>query len=171
MKTEARSFLADERQRFVSYVRGLLQNSSDLDAEDIVHDVFIKLMERRELPAPELFGAYVYRSLRNRVIDQIRARKPAAKEDIEELADKNSDIVRSLQTAQGRKALFTCLGELNEIERKMIIANEFEGIPFKDLSAELEMPVNTLLSHKARGLRKLKQLTTELLTTELQSND
>jgi RNA polymerase sigma factor (sigma-70 family) len=62
-----------------------------------------------------------------------------------------------LQTSQGREPLFTALERLSDMERDVVIAHEFEGIPFKELSIRLDVPQNTLLSHKSRAIKKLKQ--------------
>jgi RNA polymerase sigma factor (sigma-70 family) len=62
---------------------------------------------------------------------------------------------------EGRRVLFDALDRLSEIERRVIIAHEFEGIPFKVMAHDLGIPQNTLLSHKARGLRKLGRYLTK----------
>ena len=72
-----RSFIKSERQRLVYYVRSLLTETADMDAEDVVHDVLAKILERADPTTPlENLAAYVYRSLKNRVIDYIRTKKP-----------------------------------------------------------------------------------------------
>ncbi|MFP6834543.1 MAG: sigma factor, partial [Pseudomonadales bacterium] len=62
-----RSFVETERLRLVHYVRSLLRGTAELDAEDVVHDVLVSVLERADLPAPEFLAAYVFRALRNRV--------------------------------------------------------------------------------------------------------
>ena len=52
--------------------------------------------------------------------------------------------------------LFSALDSLKEIERTIIVAHELEGVPFKELAVLLQMPQNTLLSHKSRGMKKLR---------------
>ena len=166
-----RSFVADQRQRFVAYVRSLMTETAELDAEDIVHDVFVKLIERKETAlSVDNLVAYVYRSLKNRVIDLARTKKPTVSIDaqigdsagtfVELLKDAAPGALEMLQSIEGRRALFEALERLSEMERRVIIAHEFEGIPFKALAGELGVPLNTLLSHKARGLRKLSRYLT-----------
>jgi DNA-directed RNA polymerase specialized sigma24 family protein len=53
--------------------------------------------------------------------------------------------------------LFEALGTLSEIERKVIVAHEFEGVSFRELTLALNIPQNTLLSHKSRAMKKLKE--------------
>lgn len=162
------SFINKERQRLISYVRSLLKETAALDAEDVVHDVLLKLLEKADLIVPEdNLAAYVYRSLKNRVIDHSRTQKPTVSldEGPDEHGGKLVDVLHDdfrpdglevLQTQRGREQLFEALQVLGEMERKVIIAHEFEGISFKELSRQWQVPQNTLLSHKARGLKKLR---------------
>ena len=43
------------------------------------------------------------------------------------------------------------------MEEEVIIAHKLEGVPFKELSQIWEIPQNTLLSHKARAMNKLRK--------------
>jgi RNA polymerase sigma factor (sigma-70 family) len=161
------AFIRSERKRLIHYVRSLLRGAADMDAEDVVQDVLTKMLERPDASA-ELgnLTSYVYRSVRNRVIDLGRTRKATVSLDAdpdgdhglaEVLADTKPDALGLLQTEQGERALFAALDTLSEIERRVVIAHEFEGVAYRELSATLNIPLNTLLSHKSRALKKLKE--------------
>jgi len=162
---DVRAFIRNERHKLVSYVASLLSGPVRMDAEDLVHDVLISILERSDRLAPEYLAAYVYRALRNRVIDHARVRKPTVSLDEPEGEGSVLELLRSvdpnpmelLQTSQGREQLFTALATLSDVERDVVIAHEFEGIPFKELSIRLDVPQNTLLSHKSRAIKKLKR--------------
>ncbi len=164
---DVRSFFQSERERFIYYVRSLLKGTAKMDAEDVVHDVLIKILERADLPAPDFLAAYIYRSLRNRAIDYVRTRKPTLSLDAESdegggklidlLEDLKPNALEVLQTQEGKEQLFEALEVLNETEREVIIAHELEGVPFKELSQMWSVPLNTLLSHKSRAMMKLKK--------------
>jgi RNA polymerase sigma-70 factor (ECF subfamily) len=161
-----RSFIADERQKLIRYVRSLLRETAEMDAEDVVHDVLVSILERTDRPSPDYLAAYIYRSLKNRVIDQMRTRKPALSLDsesdgggklVELLQDRNPNALEILQTQEGKEELFEALEGLSEMEREVVIAHEFEGVPFKELSEIWNVPQNTLLSHKSRAMKKLRK--------------
>jgi RNA polymerase sigma factor (sigma-70 family) len=160
-------FIRNERQKLVSYVGSMLGGPARIDAEDLVHDVLISILERSDRLAPEYLATYVYRALRNRVIDHGRTRKPTISLDTETVDGNGTllDLLRgnspnpmdAVQTEEGRRRLFEALEILNEMEREVVIAHEFEGTPFKELSQRWDVPQNTLLSHKSRALKKLKR--------------
>lgn len=162
---DVRSFVASERQKFVNYVRSVLKDTSEMDAEDVVHDVLLKVLERHDLPAADFLAAYVFRSLKNRVIDGVRTSKPKVSLEVDTgrgklidlLQDRNPNALEELQTEEGKAALFVALEELSQMERDVIISHELEGISFRELSEMWNIPLNTLLSHKSRAMKKLKQ--------------
>jgi len=161
------AFIKRERQRLVGFVRALLRDASEIDAEDVVHDVLVRLLGKPNLELPlDRMSAYVYRSLQNRVVDHFRSRGRHVSLDeetedargglIDVLQDVKPDALEILQSEQGRQGLFEGLDSLSPIEREVVIAHELEGVSFKELASRWNMPVNTLLSHKARGMKKLK---------------
>ena len=163
---DLRSLTTSERKRFISYVRSLLNETAEMDAEDVVHDVLVKILDNVDLSVPlENMTAYVYRSLKNRVIDYVRTRKANLSLDggsdensgklIHLLYDLKPNALDLLQTREGKQELFAALEELSDMEREVIIAHELEGMPFRELAQIWSVPQNTLLSHKARAMKKL----------------
>lgn len=148
-------------------MRSLVNDTADMDAEDFVQDVLLRVLERNSGAGIEDVTAYVYRSLKNRVIDYARVHKPSSSLDevagdseirlIELLHDHKPDALEFLLTEQGKNELFIALDSLSDIEKQVVVAHELEGVPFKDLEHILKIPQNTLLSHKSRAMRKLKK--------------
>ena len=162
------SFIVRERRKLVGYVRSLVRDTADMDAEDVVQDVLVRFLERTDFATPENLAAYIYRSLKNRVIDNMRTRKATMSLDaeienggmrlVDLLQDRSTNALEVLQTREGRDELFNALSTLNEMERDVVIAHELEGVPFAELAEMWNIPLNTLLSHKSRAMRKLKQI-------------
>jgi RNA polymerase sigma factor (sigma-70 family) len=166
------AFITKERQRFIAFARALLRDASEIDPEDVLHDVLAKLLGKPSLELPlDRMTAYIYRSLRNRVVDHMRTRTRHVSLDedgddnddrshpklIDLLHSVHPDALEILQSDQGKRALFEALDSLSDIERTVVIGHELEGSSFKELAARLRMPVNTLLSHKARAMKKLEK--------------
>ena len=159
--------IARERKKLVRYVRSLLRETADMDAEDLFQDVLLKFLERVGSPVNiENTIAYIYRSLRNRVIDYRRTQKPAqsinaiigenGESPIDLLQDHKPNAIELLQTEHGKRELFEASECLSKIERQVIIAHELEGTSFKEITILLEVPQNTLSPYKSRAMPKLK---------------
>lgn len=159
---QTQSFIRRERTRLISVARNLLKDAS-IDAEDIVHDVFLKLLERGDRPAPEYLAAYTYRSIKNRITDLARTRRQNVSIDDEDhsllhiLSARGPNALEILSSEEGQQALFKALDTLSDMERRVVIANELEGHTFRDLAESWNIPINTLLSHKSRAMQKLRK--------------
>ncbi len=167
-RSEFAGFLEAENHRLIRYVRSRLQETAELDAEDVVQDVLARVLERADITLPfEELAAYIYRSLHNRIIDFFRTRKNTLplqggnREDdpglIEVLREKRPDALQVLQSGEGREQLFEALATLSGMEQRVVIAHDLEGRKFRELAEAWGVPQNTLLSHKARALEKLRR--------------
>ena len=162
------SLIKDERERWIGYVRRLIDDAAERDGEDIVQDVIVNLFDRADLTIPiENLTAYVYRALRNRVIDYLRKRKggvsldegwdegemPILYDALPESRDRPMDEASKLEI---RQRLFMALSILDEEQRAVLVATELEGRTFRELSEEWGVPLGTLLARKSRAIQKIK---------------
>jgi len=159
-----------EQGRLRNFIRRRV--ADEADAEDILQDVFYELIEAYRLMKPiEQVGAWLYRVARNRIIDGFRKKKPepfsAARDPDAEDGDSLSleELLPSPdagpEAAYARSILLeeldAALDELPEEQREVFLAHEFEGISFKELSAETGVSVNTLLSRKHYAVLHLRR--------------
>ena len=155
-----------EWRKLSGWVRRHLADSADREGEDIVHEVYATLFESDdELPIDNL-SAYIYTALRRKVIDRLRRRKPTVSLDAPMAGDEGlrlSDILPApsehpldaREREELSQALHHALAELDPASREIIVATEFEGRPFRELSVDWDVPIGTLLSRKSRALRRL----------------
>ena len=52
--------------------------------------------------------------------------------------------------------LYNAIEALNDKEKTVIVATEFEGVSFGKLSQQLGVPIGTLLARKSRALKKIR---------------
>jgi len=150
-------FIATEWQRLVGYVRAWIDDSADRDAEDVVQDVIASLFERADITDPITdLSAYLYRSLRNRIVDLYRRAKRNV-ELPEDLADPRFGIAEELEQEEERLVLMAAIEELPAAQREVLVATELEGRSFKELAAEWRTPIGTLLARKHRGMQALRK--------------
>jgi RNA polymerase sigma factor (sigma-70 family) len=159
-----------EQGRLRNFIRRRVADESD--AEDILQDVFYELIEAYRLTKPiEQVGAWLYRVARNRIIDGFRKKKPEAYPAAKDLDVEDGDSLSleellpspdaGPEAAYARSILLeeleAAIDELPEEQREVFLAHEFEGISFKEMSAETGVSVNTLLSRKHHAVLYLRR--------------
>jgi len=161
--------IARERERLANFIRRRVPDPRD--AEDLLQDVFVELIEAYRLMRPiEQVGAWLYRVARNRMTDLFRRRRTTGGTNVVPAGDGTGDERwEDLLPAPnaGPEASFArgvlldeieaALAELPEEQRAVFIAHEFEGRSFRDLAQKSGENVNTLLARKHYAVRHLRQ--------------
>ena len=158
-----------ERSRLLNFIRRRVPDP--LDAEDILQDVFYRLVEANRLLMPvEHVTGWLFRVARNRITDLFRKKEAenfadlaVADEDDESLGFE--DLLPSPDA--GPEAAYTrhllledlqrALAELPAEQREVFVAHEIEGRSFKELAARTGVSINTLLSRKRYAVLHLRQ--------------
>jgi RNA polymerase sigma factor (sigma-70 family) len=158
-----------EQSRLRNFIRRRVPDPRD--AEDILQDVFYKLVEANRLLMPiEHVTGWLFRVARNRITDFFRKKTPesfsgtAVADDDDELLQLE-DLLPSPDA--GPEALYArnvlldelelAIDELPEEQRAVFVAHELEGRSFKEIASETGVNVNTLLSRKRYAVLRLRQ--------------
>ena len=158
-----------EQSRLRNFIRRRVPDP--LDAEDILQDVFYRLVEANRLLMPiEHVTGWLFRVARNRISDLFRKKEPenfseihSADEEDESLQfedllpspDAGPDALYARNVLLGE--LQRAVAELPKEQREVFVAHEFDGRSFKELSAETGVSVNTLLSRKRYAVLHLRE--------------
>lgn len=161
--------IAKERLRLRNFIRRRVPDPGD--ADDILQDVFYRLVEANRLLMPiEHITGWLFQVARNRITDLFRKKKPESFSDaviegddgellqIEDLLpspDAGPEALYARQVLLEELAL--ALDELPEEQREVFIAHELEGRSFKEIAAETGVSVNTLLSRKRYAVLHLRE--------------
>lgn len=149
-------FFRSEYKKLVRFVRRLIDDAADRDAEDIVQDVMVSIFDKADISIPiENISAYIYQSLRNRIIDLLRKKKEVISLS-EVIKDVYYDTAREVEKKELHEHVIEAIDSLNEEQKTVIIATEFEGRSFRELSEEWQIPTGTLLARKSRALQKIR---------------
>ena len=90
--TRISEIIVEERSRLRAFVRRRVPDLSD--AEDIVQEVFYKLVEANRLLMPiEHVTGWLFRVARNRITDLFRKKRPASFSDTA-VADEDADLLQ-----------------------------------------------------------------------------
>jgi len=146
-------FFEDERRGLVAYLRRRTRALEEMDAEDLVSDVALRLFEQPDLVGGvENLAAYVTRALQRRVVDWFRERRATVPLDDWMLREEGDPA----EDAEFRRRLFGTLAALPEAQRDVWIATQLEGHTFQELSGRWGVPIGTLLARKHRATAALR---------------
>jgi RNA polymerase sigma factor (sigma-70 family) len=166
-KQDLIDFWKAERERLVRYVRRQINDAADRDSEDVVQDVLEGILRQLDFDRPiEDLSAYVYRALKNRVIDLFRKKRDVVSMDApfdgEEdlslaslLADAAPDAFDELSGKETLLRAAAVMETLNDDEKAVVVETELHERTFKELAEEWGVPIGTLLSRKSRALAKI----------------
>jgi RNA polymerase sigma factor (sigma-70 family) len=158
-----------EQSRLRNFIRRRVPDP--LDAEDILQDVFYRLVEANRLLMPiEHVTGWLFRVARNRITDLFRKKEPENFSEIDS-ADEGDESLQFEDLLPspdaGPEALYAravLLGELQRAvaelpkeQREVFVAHELDGRSFKELSAATGVSVNTLLSRKRYAVLHLRE--------------
>jgi len=146
-----------ERARLLNFIRRRV--SDPLDAEDVLQDVFYRLVETNRLLMPiDHITGWLFHVARNRITDLFRQSRADRLGDLEDLLP-SPDAGPEAAYAHGVLVdeLELALDELPAEQRAVFVAHELEGRSFKEIAAETGVSVNTLLSRKHYAVRRLRR--------------
>ena len=158
-----------EGSRLRNFIRRRVTDPGD--AEDVLQDVFYKLVEANRLLMPiDHITGWLFRVARNRITDLFRKKKPESFSDTAVEGEEGEllqieDLLPSPDT--GPEAIYVrnilldelelALDDLPDEQREIFVAHELEGRSFKELAAETGVSVNTLLSRKRYAVMHLRE--------------
>ena len=163
-----------EQSRLRNFIRHRVPDPGD--AEDILQDVFYKLVEANRLLMPiDHVTGWLFRVARNRITDLFRKKQPESFSEAA-IADENQEALQLEDLLPspdaGPDALYArgvlldavdaALDELPEEQRDVFIAHELEGRSFKQIAEETGVSVNTLLSRKRYAVLHLRKRLQEI---------
>jgi RNA polymerase sigma factor (sigma-70 family) len=161
--------VAEERSRLRNFIRRRVPDPGD--AEDILQDVFYRLVEANTLLMPiEHVTGWLFSVARNRITDLFRKKKLQNFSDVtvENQSGERLGIEDLLPSPEaGPDALYArgmlldelelAIDELPEEQREVFIAHELEGRSFKEIATDTGVSVNTLLSRKRYAVAHLRE--------------
>jgi len=155
------AFFGDEYHALKAYVRSRIRASTSRDAEDILQDVALKLFAGADRYAPiNNVAGFVYHTVRNKIIDLMRTNKNQNRTENDmtklpvnaEMVLEASDDVYSEQLQDDLK---NHIMNLKPEYRDIIMAIDFEGYTYKEVSQDTGIPEGTLMSRRHRAISLL----------------
>lgn len=163
------TFFDEEYHSLKAYALSKIDNAADRDAEDIVQDVALKLFSRANSTSPiNNIAGFVYNSLKNKIIDILRAKRDKVEiekeleskliEFTELLYGKSDNAYSDIMQSELKAAIIN----LKPLYKNVIIAIDFEGFTYREVSLGTGIPIGTLMSRRHRAISILfKELNTK----------
>jgi RNA polymerase sigma-70 factor, ECF subfamily len=153
--------LRPELHRYCSRLMG-----SVIDGEDVVQDTFARaLVAIDDLQEVQPMRAWLFRIAHNRALDLLRSRAIRAAEPIEaahEVADPGSpDPVEVMMRREAVETAVSRFVELPTMQRSVMILKDVLDQSLEEIAAMLDLTVNAVKAHLARGRARLKTINAE----------
>lgn len=143
------SLYGDDLYRFaLSYV------GSKCEAEDIVQDVFVKLISRPFVIRREKEKSYLLKITANACKDYLKSPRYRTHTDIDDYAE----VIGTTEDYPSENdSLYKALSQINEKFRMPIYLHYYEGYSYKEISGILKLSESAVAMRISRGKEELKK--------------
>lgn len=133
----------------------------DIDTcQEIVHDVFVKLWEKREqIDLSKSVKSYLFTAVSNKCKNHIRDNKKFV---TNELATENTnyndqDALKQLQYQELEEKIQEAINSLPEKCKEVFELNRYEGLKYKEIAEKLHISVKTVENQMGKALKVLRE--------------
>jgi RNA polymerase sigma-70 factor (ECF subfamily) len=129
-------------------------------AEDIRHDIYVRVLESAEIQRPTSPKAFLFKTARNLLIDRARRDRIVSIESVEDLDGLNVllDEASPERTVSGRQQLqkvSIILGRMSKKSRDVLLLRRIEGLSQREVAQRLSITEAAVEKHVYRALRTL----------------
>lgn len=130
---------------------------NDLEAEDVVQDVFTSIWVRREKLPNIAFKNYLFQAVRNRCIDKIRKNNSHQHytEQIKDLPEPSTHHV-SIEHKELSRQLKTVIAGIPAVQRRTFEMSYLEDKSNREISEELGTSLQTVKNNLSTALKTLR---------------
>jgi RNA polymerase sigma-70 factor (ECF subfamily) len=153
--------LYDRHAPFAFGVALKILRSQD-EAEDVVHDAFVAIVERADQFRPDRgsVAAWLVTTVRNLALDRARRRTRRAQITDEELRHEPAEPVLDPESVSWlthrRAAVLVALAAIPTAQRRTLEIAFFEGLTYPEIAEREGVPLGTVKSRAARALAALR---------------
>jgi RNA polymerase sigma factor (sigma-70 family) len=156
--------LRPELHRYCARLMG-----SVIDGEDVVQDTFAKaLLALDKLQEVKPLRAWLFRVAHNRALDLMRSRAVREAAPIEEayeiVDEKTLDPMEALMRREAVETAISRFAELPILQRSVLVLKDVLDQSLEEIADMLELSVNAVKAHLARGRARLKAINAEPTT-------
>ena len=122
------------------------------DAKEVVHQVFIKLWERRsEIDLSTSLKSYLFTSVNNRSLNVIRDRRKFSSEEVPERVGE-WDVSAQLESMELEEQIHKVIDSLPERCRVIFCMSRIEKMTYQEIADSLSLSIKTVETQIGRAL-------------------
>ncbi len=132
------------------------------EAEDLLHDVFLEVWRKAGDYKPERASVrtWLMMRLRSRALDRCKSAVRSRTVGLDDVGLSDAPSTgpqRLLEVSPDRHRLHKALGTLPEAQRQVLRLSYFQGLSSSEIANALGIPLGTVKSRAAAGLRGLRR--------------
>jgi RNA polymerase sigma-70 factor, ECF subfamily len=129
--------------------------NQEYDAEDIMHDVYIRIFEKRKQYKPQKAGLYtwIYQVAVNQTLNALKKRKRFSNEVFPEPV-----AIEMVNHVEGKELVLSILEKINPDFKACLILREIEDKSYEEIAKILNISIGTVRSRINRGRKEVKDL-------------
>lgn len=128
-------------------------------AEDIVQELFVKIWdEKTYMGLDGAIGPYLFKAVRNNTLQLMKGRSKYRFEEIEHQVNVlfGEEEMDEVNFEENKRKLYQEIGALPEKSKEVFMAIALRNMKYKEVAIVLGVSVNTVKTHYARALKKLR---------------
>ncbi len=136
------------------------------EAEDVVHDVFLRVWELRDrINLHRDLRGYLYTLARNQAVDRLRRRRVRSRYIPPELVEPTAPIEGEMQVAASDLAatIRRAVAALPQRQREVLALRWYEQASYDEIAARLGISPKTVDIHLGRAMKRLRETLPRLL--------
>ena len=148
------------------YVYSLQLTKSAEKAEEIVHDVFVRLwVNRDKLKDVDTLHPLLFQMSKNQLVNAFRARvnSPVFEEYVEQRDYRRADSHSPLEYEEFVKQLKRCLEKLPSQQRIIVSKSKLDDKSPVEIAKELGISVQTVRNQLSQGLKQIRWLLSNIM--------
>lgn len=146
------SLLERVEARLFRYIRGILGNDAN-NAEDVLQETLLRIARKLGwLTEPSAFEAWIYRIASNEAYRALRRTRRRLQE-----GELDEALAVPLELTVPRLEVGELVADLSPASRAVLLLHYQEERPLEEISAILSIPLGTVKSRLAYGLKCLKE--------------